>query len=132
MSGGQTVILRGPTQRELAARLIQAAPPNAVVNIRPETRSLEQNSKFHAMISDIARAKPQGRNLPVDVWKVLILAACGHKVRFEPALDGNGVVPIGLRSSRLTKGEMSDAIEYMYSYGAENLIVWSDLPGDVR
>lgn len=120
---GQTIRLVGDPQRQLAHALIDKAPVGAVVNIREATRSLDQNAKFHAMISDIARAKPDGRVLPVDVWKVLILAALGHKVRFEPALDGNGVVPIGLRSSRLTKAKMSDAIEWMYS---EYQIPWSE------
>lgn len=123
---GQTIILRGDQQRQFAHRMIDKAPGDAVVNIREATRTLDQNAKFHAMVSEISRAKPQGRTLPTDVWKVLILAAVGHKVRFEPALDGNGVVPIGLRSSRLTKSEMSDAIEWMHAWGAENGVEFSE------
>lgn len=123
---GQTIRLIGDRQRALAHALIDKAPQDAVVNIREATRSLDQNAKFHAMISDIARAKPEGRNLPTDVWKVLILAMCGHKVRFEPALDGNGVVPIGLRSSRLTKAQMSEAIEAMYEFGSRHDVRWSE------
>jgi hypothetical protein len=40
---GQTVILRGPAQRDLARRIIEAAPVNAVVNVREETRNKDQN-----------------------------------------------------------------------------------------
>lgn len=123
---GQTIRLVGASQRALAHKLVEYAPQDAVLNIREATRTLDQNAKFHAMISDIARAKPQGRVLPTDTWKVLILAACGHKMRFEPALDGDGVVPVGLRSSRLTKAQMSDAIEWMYAWGAEHGVVWTE------
>ena len=123
---GLTVRLIGSRQRAYAHSLVDKAPDAAVVNIRESTRTLEQNAKFHAMISDIARSKPQGRVLRTDTWKVLILAACGHKIRFEPALDGDGVVPVGLRSSELNKAQMSDAIEWMYAWGAEQQIEWSE------
>lgn len=127
---GQTVRLVGPYQRQLAHRLVDAAPPGAVLNIREATRTLDQNAKMHAMLSDIARAKPEGRDYPTDVWKALAMAMCGHKVRFEPALDGNGVVPIGFRSSRLTKAEMSELIDALDAYGTEHGVCWSEPLGD--
>lgn len=125
---GQTIRLLGDTQRALAKRLIDAAPRESVVNIREATRTSDQNAKMWAMLSDIARAKPEGRDYSTDVWKALAMAMCGHQVRFEPALDGDGVVPIGFRSSRLTKDEMSDVIEALYAYGAEHDVQWSDEP----
>ena len=126
MSNGQTVILAGDYQRRLAQTLIAKAPQGAVVNIREASRTLDQNAKLHAMVSDVARAKPEGRVYPVDVWKPLFLAMCGHKMRFEPALDGNGVVPIGFRTSRLTKAQCAELIECIYAYGAEHGVKWSD------
>jgi hypothetical protein len=121
---GQTIILRG--NRETAHRMVNVAPMGAILNIRPATRTTDQNAKFWAMLSDLSRAKPEGRDYPTEVWKALAMAMCGHKVRFEPALDGNGVVPIGFKSSRLTKGEMSEMIEALYAYGAEHGVEWSD------
>jgi hypothetical protein len=126
---GQT--LRLFTNRQRAHELVDKAPQGAVLNIRPATRSNEQNAKFWAMLSDLARAKPEGRDYPVEVWKALAMAMCGHKVRFEPALDGDGVVPIGFRSSRLTKEEMSEMIEALYAYGAEHGVEWSE-PQEAR
>ena len=114
---GQTVILRHQQQRLLAHRLIDAAPANAVVNIRGEARSVDQNAKLWATLSDISRAKPEGRVLPPDLWKCLFMSACGHKVRFEPGIDGDGVVPIGFRSSRLNKAEMAELITCILEYG---------------
>jgi hypothetical protein len=74
----QTVILRGPEQRTLATRLIAVAPPNAVVTIREAKRSLDQTAKFWAMLSDVSRAKPDGRTHTPEVWKALFMHACGH------------------------------------------------------
>ena len=121
----QTIILRGPDQRALAHRLIDSAPVDAVVSVREGTRSLDQNAKFHAMLSDISRSKPQGRKHTPDVWKALMMKACGHHVQFVLGIDGEPF-PIGFRSSRLTKRQMSDLIEFMYQFGTENGVRWSE------
>lgn len=122
----QTVILRGHAQRVLAKNMIDAAPINAVVRIAPEKRSLDQNSKMWAMLSDISRAKPEGRRHTPEVWKCLFMNACGHEVAFETGLDDRPF-PIGFHSSSLTKAQMSDLIEFIYAYGARHNIVWSDI-----
>ena len=121
----QTVILRGQSQRDLAKRLIDAAPVDGVVKIGAPGRTLSQNDKMWAMISDVSRAKPEGRTHTPEIWKALFMSACGHAVQFEQGLDGTPL-PIGFRSSRLSKHQMSDLIEFIYSYGAEHGVVWSD------
>lgn len=121
----QTVILNGPSQRALAKQLINRAPHGAVATIREAKRSLDQNDKMWAMISDVSRAKPDGRMHTPEVWKALFMHACGHAVQFEHGLDGQPF-PVGFRSSRLTKSQMSDLIEFIYSYGAEHGVVWSE------
>lgn len=126
MSKGQTVILAGPYQRALAMRMVALAPDRAVLTISEEKRSNDQNAKMWAMLSDISRAKPEGRKLPTEKWKALFMDAAGQKVDWEPGLDGNGVVPVGYRSSRLTKAEMSDVIECIYEYGSRHGVLWSE------
>lgn len=121
----QTAILRGPSQRALAKQLIDRAPPNAVVRISEATRSTEQNAKMHAMLSDISRAKPDGRRHTPEVWKALMMHACGHAVQFEHGLDGQPF-PVGFRSSRLTVSQMRDLIEFIYEYGARHDVQWSE------
>jgi hypothetical protein len=122
----QTVILRGHSQRVLAKNMIDAAPINAVVRIAPEKRSLDQNSKMWAMLSDISRGKPEGRRHTPEVWKCLFMSACGHEVAFETGLDDRPF-PIGFHSSSLTKAQMSDLIEFIYAYGARQNVVWSEM-----
>jgi hypothetical protein len=122
---GQTIRLTNASNRSRAALLCHQAPVGAVVNIRPATRSGEQNSKMWAMLSDIARAKPQGRELTTDKWKALFMDAIGIPADWEPGLDG-GVVNVGYRSSRLSKEKMSEMIEQIYAYGAEHGVEWSE------
>lgn len=121
----QTVWIRGEHQRRLAHQLIDKAPINAVVKISPEQRSLDQNNKMWAMISDVSRQKPEGRLHVPEVWKAIFMAACGHEVQFENGLD-NKPFPIGFRSSNLSKTQMADLIEYMYFYGSKHDIKWSE------
>lgn len=125
---GQTVRLVGEQQRAFAHELIDKAPERSIVNVRPETRSNEQNAKMWAMLSDVARAQPEGRKYTTEIWKALFMAEAGFKPLFEPSLDGQGVVPIGYKSSRLTKAEFSDVIEAIYAYGSEHGVKWSEPP----
>lgn len=124
MSSGQTIILGG--NRTIAHRLVDVAPRGAVLNIKPPRRTLPQNDKLWAMLSDVSRAKPEGRELTPDVWKSLFLHALDHAQRFEMALDGKGMVPVGFRSSRLTKEQFSDLIEVIREYGARHGVEWSE------
>ena len=114
----QTVILRSPTQRSFAKQMIDRAPMDAVLTIREATRSTDQNALLWSVLSDISRAKPEGRCHTPEVWKCLFMSACGHAVQFEMGLDGRPF-PVGFRSSRLTKKQFSDLIEFIYSWCAE-------------
>lgn len=122
---GQTVILCSPRSRSIARDLISRAPQGAVVTIKPERRSLDQNAKLWALISDISRAKPEGRCHTPEVWKALLMAACGHEVQFERGLEDGSPFPVGFRSSRLSKEQMSELIEFILAYGARHDVPWS-------
>lgn len=121
----QTIILRGAIQREFAKAMIDKAPVDAVVKISPATRSDDQNAKMWAMLSDVSRAKPEDRMHTPEVWKCLFMNALGHETAFEMGLD-NRPFPVGFRSSRLTKAQMSDLIEMIYAYGAQHNVKWSE------
>lgn len=124
----QTIIIRGQAQRDLAKRLIDLAPADGVVKISGPTRNLDQNARMWAMISDIARAKPEGRCHTPEVWKALMMNACGHAVQFVNGLDGEPF-PTGFRSSRLSKSQMSELIELIYYYGSQHGVKWSEPDG---
>jgi hypothetical protein len=121
----QTVILDSRYRRDQAHRLVDAAPVGAVLTIAPPKRSTDQNARFWAMLSDISRAKPDGRTHTPETWKALFLHAMGHASRFEMGLNGEPF-PVGFRSSQLSKAQMSDLMEFMSSWAAEKGIVFSN------
>lgn len=121
----QTVILHGRSQRDFAKILVDRAPVDAVLTVKEAKRTTDQNSKLWAMLSDVSRATPDGRCHTPEVWKTLFMHACGHAVQFELGLNGQPF-PVGFSSSKLTKGEMADLIEFIYSYGADHDVVWTE------
>lgn len=120
----QVVILNSRHDRERAARAIASAPAGSVVEVRAPKRTSDQNALLWAMLSQISMAKPQGRHHTPDVWKALFMHAAGHAVQFEPGLDGSPF-PIGFRSSKLTKAQFSNLIEFITAYAAEQGVVLS-------
>jgi len=125
MADGQTVVLTGQRARQEAMRLIEVAPAGAVVNVRAAKRTNDQNALLWALLSDVSRAKPEGRTHTPEVWKCLFMQACGHAVQFEMGLNGQPF-PTGFRSSALTKAQMSDLVECILEYGARHAVRWSN------
>jgi hypothetical protein len=113
-----TVVLVGERQREFAHKLVSQAPVGFVVTVKPQTRSGEQNNLMWQLLTQLSKAKPNGREHSPDTWKVLALHACGHACQFEIGLNGQPF-PTGFRSSKLTKAQMSDLVEWIYQYAAE-------------
>lgn len=123
----QTFVLATDRVRLNALNAVRAADDFAVVTIRPKTRTTEQNSKLWAMLSDVANAKPEGRNWTPETWKCAFMHYLGHQVRFCEGLDGSGPFPIGFHSSRLTVREMADLITCIQAYGDEHSVEWSEV-----
>jgi hypothetical protein len=123
----QTIILASQKQRDLAKQIIDAAGVGFVVRISEPKRSLEANALMWALLSDISRAKPDGRRHTPEVWKALFMSACGHEVQFAAGLDGNPF-PVGFRSSRLSVRQMADLITFIIAWGDERGVAWSDRP----
>lgn len=115
---GHTVILG--SKRDYAHRLIDKAPAGSVVTIAKPRRTSDQNARLWALLSRISAAKPEGRELTPDIWKCLFMHSLDHEQRFEMALDGKGFVPMGFRSSRLTKDQFSDLFLVIEEYAARN------------
>lgn len=123
---GQTIILRGKAQQQLAHKLVDAAPIDAVLNIREATRNKDQNARMWAMLSDVARSKPEGRMWPPETWKAAFMHSLGHQCRFAEGLDGSGPFPIGFRTSRLTVRQMADLITVIAEYGDRHGVRWTE------
>lgn len=121
-----TIKLVGGEQRLRAAQAIHRAPDDWVVTIAPPTRTLDQNALLWAALSDIAHAKPDGREMTAEQWKCAFMDAAGFRPEFVPALEGSGFICLGYKSSRLSKAEFSDLVETIFEFGARKGVQWSD------
>jgi|GEM_PF-1235116 len=118
--------LRSPLIVANAIEAVRNAGFNFRVVISLPKRSDEQNDKMWAMLMDVARAKPEGRNWVPETWKCAFMHSLGHQVMFAEGLDGSGPFPIGFRSSKLSVGQMSDLITCIYRYGDEHGVQWTE------
>jgi hypothetical protein len=95
-----------------------------VMELRPATRSDAQNAALWSLLGQIVKARPvhNGVQMDAETYKALFMHALGREVRFVPTLDGSSMLPLGLRSSKLTKAEFSDLIELILAWCAANEI----------
>lgn len=128
----QTVVIHGDRQRRIAAEIIAMAPQGAVVTVKAASRTLDQNALLWAVLSDISRAKPEGRRWTPETWKCAFMHTLGHQVQFCEGLDDSGPFPLGFRSSRLTVGQMADLLTVALEYGDRHGVAWSDEARDER
>lgn len=121
------IVLAGDRERARAIDWAAKAPRNTRIEFKAPRRSLDQNSKFWAMLTDIATQKSyHGLRLSPDDWRLLFLDALKREVRMVPNLDGNGFVSLGRSSSDLSKDEMSALIEVINAWGAEHEVIFTD------
>lgn len=113
--------------RERVIDFIRRVPLGVIATVKQEKRSTEQNARFWAMLTDLSnQCEIAGGKYSPDVWKFMVMHAYGHEVQMLPSLNGKGFVPINYRSSHLSVGEMTDLMEWMAAYGAENGVQWSN------
>lgn len=131
MSDKRTFILAHDTARRLAAAHCQIAPDGFVVTFQEPTRTLEQNAKFHAMCSDIAKSGLNwaGKPRTAAQWKVLLVS--GHAIATK---EGAEIVPgleseyVNLRESTalMSKKRGASLIEYSLAFGAQHGVIWTE------
>jgi len=121
------VILTGRETRERVSRWVLKAPLNTRVEMKEPKRSIPQNDKMWAMLTDVARQVPwHGMRLSPDDWKLIFLDALKAELRIVPNLNGDGFVNLGRSSSDLSKAEMAELITLIQAWGDQNGIQFSD------
>ena len=132
------IVLRTIADRLFAVARIQQAPDNTRVEIKGARRTLSQNDKMWATLTDISRqVKWCGQWLTTDDWKLMFLDSLHRqsgRYRVVPNLDGNGYVNLNQSSRDLSVGEMADMITMMHAFGAdpEHPVVFGDAPVPAR
>lgn len=117
----QHFILSHDLARRNAVAAVSNAPAGYKVTVSEPSRSLDQNAKFHAICSDLARSDIEwaGKRRNADQWKVLLVS--GHAVATNstaeiiPGIEGEFV---NLREStaNMSKERGSSLIEYSLAF----------------
>lgn len=119
------VTLYGKKERAQAAHLIATAPPLTRVDFKGPRRSNDQNSLMWCLLTEVAsQLEWHGQKYTPDDWKDYGMHAL-KRARWMPSEDG-GMVPIGMRTSDLSKAEMGELIEFLYAFGASHGVTFSE------
>lgn len=125
MSDKKVFRLVHSTARQMASRACIQAPDGYIVEIKPRTRSLDQNARMWAMLTDISKAVDwYGRKLTPEEWKHVFSASL-KKQDVVPGIDG-GFVVLGQSTSKMTVREMSDLMELMTVFGIDRDVRFSE------
>ena len=97
-----------------------------VVEVKPLTRTIEQNKILWAMLTDVSdQVNWHGNKLSNEDWKHIFSAALSQQ-RVVPNIDGNGFVVLGKSTSKMSVAEMSDMIELIQAFGAERGVKFNE------
>jgi hypothetical protein len=116
---------------EAAKEQLQAGK-KLVLSLTEESKTREQEQKYHAMIGEIAKqAQHLGAKWDSDDWKrLLVQKFCKDYAllggRIIPNLDGDGIVQLDYQTRKFTKDQGSQFIEWLHAWGAENEIVFKE------
>jgi hypothetical protein len=121
MADRPCVILRTPQDRGRAVRWVEQAPFGTVVEFKQKGRTGDQNAAMWSLLTQIKRQRPvhNGVRMSAVLWKAVFMQALGAELVMLPTLEGGGLFPFGHRSSKLTKDEMSNLIELLLAWSAQ-------------
>lgn len=115
------------------ARMVALGLPGGPVqvSIGRERRNKDQNAKLWPMLNDISKQVVwHGIKLTSAEWKDVITAGLKAQ-KVVPGIDG-GFVVVGMSTSRMTKQLFCDLVEFIYWFGAEQNVVWSEPQKDAK
>lgn len=92
------------------------------MKIEKPRRTLPQNDRLHAMLTDVARqVEWAGAKRSVEAWKDIFTAAlrsATHGLDVVPGING-GFVLLGMHTSRMSKQELGDLMTLIEAFAAE-------------
>jgi NinB protein len=102
----------------IKGRLMADPGCKLVLSVKLAPRSSAQNRKMWAMLAEVsAQVVWHGQKLAAEDWKHIFTAAL-KKQRAVPGIDG-GFVVLGTPTKTMSRVEVSDLIEVMSAFGAE-------------
>ena len=121
------LIIANEAIRAKAMHWLAKAPIGYRITFQEAKRSVAQSDLMWALLSDVASQKTHmGNKYDTETWKKLFMTELGHEIKFIPTLSGGNVMPLGHRSSELSKVEMSNLIEFIYAWGSHHGVRFHD------
>jgi hypothetical protein len=115
-----TLILASNAIRDKAHNWIDRVPAGTRLEFKAPRRSVDQNALLWALLTDIAsQVVWYGQKLSAEDWKDILTASL-RKARVVPGIDAGTFVPLGMRTSDMSKAEFSELIELIYAFGAQH------------
>ena len=103
------------------------------MEIKAESKTRDQEEKYHAMISEIAtQAQHLGAKWSTENWKRLLVDLFAKETGLQggkiiPSLDGQGIVQLGLQTRNFTKEQAMEFITFLEAWGASNGIIFKNV-----
>ena len=100
------------------------------MEIKPESKSRDQEQKYHAMLGEIAaQASHLGAKWDAEDWKRLLVDLFAKETGIQggkiiPSLDSTGIVQLGLQTRNFTKEQAMEFINFLDAWGAVNGITY--------
>jgi hypothetical protein len=127
MTARAQLVLVDDDQRRRAMHWCRHLPAGTRVDFKGPLRSLLQNDRMWAMLTDVATQKLwHGVKLSPADWKLLFMDALKREIRAIPNLDNTGFVNVGSSSSDLSKEEMGDLMTLITMFGDKHGVLWTD------
>lgn len=121
-----SIIISGHRSRHKAIGWLMKAPEGCLMLLCPPKRTPPQNNMMWPLLSDIAEQVTwKGKRYTSIQWKGLLLHAYGVEVQWMEGLNGEAF-PLGLSTSSLSKETMSEFLDFIQAWGAENGVIFSD------
>ena len=103
------------------------------MEIKAESKSRDQEEKYHAMLGEIAKqASHLGAKWSTEDWKRLMVDLFAKETGLQggkiiPSLDGSGIVQLGLQTRNFTKEQAMEFITFLEAWGESNGIIFKDV-----
>ena len=96
-----------------------------MISLGREKRSSDQNALLWAILTDVSEQVDwYGRRLTKEEWKDVFSAAWKQQ-EVVPGING-GFVVMGVRTSKMSKAQLSSLVEIIYAFGADKAVKWGD------
>ena len=121
------VQIKSDSERSQIATWARNVPVGTTVEFRAPRRSLDQNALMWSLLDQISKSVIwYGQKLSSEDWKDVLTASL-RRTRVVPGIDAGTFVPLGMRTSQMTKPELAELIELIYAFGTEREVKFREL-----